>query len=919
MKISVIGTGYVGLIQSVGLAEFGFDVIGIDIDETKVKQLNKGNCPLFEDGLEELLKNNVNKNLKFTTSYNEIKDSDIIFLCVGTPQDEKGNADLRFIYSATESIKEQLTKDNYKIIVLKSTVPIGTNRKIKEMLADYNVDVVSNPEFLREGIAVSDFFNPERIVLGFEDLNNEKPIAMMEKIYGEFKKHGAPIIITDWESAEMIKYASNAFLATKISFANELSKLSDEVGADIKTVCEAMGIDKRIGNRFLNAGIGYGGSCFHPDEVLFVDFGKGLECMEFKELFTELSKDNNRTVKILSINENLKLDLVDLKMITKRDYSDDLIVLKTSMGREIKITKDHPVVVLNGNKLNIKLAEDIKEGDEIALPNGKFNSNNKNNIITIDVLEEIKNTSLIKNTYLNNKDMVLNEFENIRAHLSNKYVHDVKKNGTVRAKDMLPLRSILNKYNYNSNRLFTVRSKSTTIPAKLKMDNDFARLIGYYLAEGWISEDFNKRNSRKRIGFSFGAPEDEYINDVKNILNKLDINYIEKIRNGSHSIIVSSKLLAYIFEDVLKCGNNCYNKQIPPQIFNSPEDIKWEFLKGILRGDGGIVRLNNNKNLNIEYGTVSKKLANSLMILLQSFGITTSLKRCYNNKSTVLTYIIRINGLNQVKKIGELFGEKWNNYKEIADNYQRNIKPTGYKKLDENQRFSLLEPSVRFDNYATLRVKSIEKEYYNGEVYSVETNNNLLISSYGMLIHNCFPKDVKALIKQFENNNISPKLIKSTDEVNEEQIIWFFDKIKNYYNNDLNQKTFAVLGLAFKPNTDDLRESRGIKLIDLLLNDGAIVKGFDYVEKARENTINRYKLDKSKAFYGYNLYILEDLYETIKDADAIIITTEYDFNKEDWEKINKLVKNKVIFDGRNILNIDKIKKLGFEYYGSGRK
>ena len=201
----------------------------------------------------------------------------------------------------------------------------------------------------------------------------------------------------------------------------------------------------------------------------------------------------------------------------------------------------------------------------------------------------------------------------------------------------------------------------------------------------------------------------------------------------------------------------------------------------------------------------------------------------------------------------------------------------------------------------------------------METNNNLLISSYGMLIHNCFPKDVKALIKQFENNNISPKLIKSTDEVNEEQIIWFFDKIKNYYNNDLNQKTFAVLGLAFKPNTDDLRESRGIKLIDLLLNDGAIVKGFDYVEKARENTINRYKLDKSKAFYGYNLYILEDLYETIKDADAIIITTEYDFNKEDWEKINKLVKNKVIFDGRNILNIDKIKKLGFEYYGSGRK
>ncbi len=902
MKISVIGTGYVGLIQSVGLAEFGFDVVGIDIDETKVKHLNEGKCPLYEDGLDELLQKHVGNKLKFTTSYDEIKDSDVIFLCVGTPQDDEGNADLRFIYSATESIKNQLD-DSYKTIVIKSTVPVGTNRKIKELLKDYNVDVVSNPEFLREGIAVYDFFNPERIVLGFENLKNEKPIDTMKKVYGYFKDKNVPFIITNWESAEMIKYASNAFLATKISFVNELSKLSDEVGADIKTISEAMGIDKRIGNKFLNAGIGYGGSCFHPDEMLFVDFGDGLECMSFKELFDELSRDNNRMVKILSIDENLKLNLVDLKLITKRDYSDDLIVLKTSMGREIKITKDHPVVVMNGDKLNIKLAEDIEEGDEIALPNGEFNSNN--DIITIDVLEEIKNTSLIEKTYLNNKNMVLNEFENIRAHLSNKYIHDVKKNGTVKAKDMLPLKSILDKYNYTSNRLFTVRSRSTTIPLKIKVDKDFARLIGYYLAEGWISED-RKRNgsNRKRIGISFGAHEEEYINDVKNILNKLDINYIEKIDNGFHSIIISSKLLAYIFEEVLKCGNNCYNKQIPPQIFNSPQDIKWEFLKGILRGDGGLVRLNNNKNLNIEYGTVSKKLANSLMILLQSFGIITSLKRCYNNKSTVLTYIIRINGLNQVKKIGELFGEKWNNYKEIVDNYKRNIKPTGYR---------------RYNNYATLRVKSIEREYYDGEVYSVETDNNLLISSYGILIHNCFPKDVKALIKQFENNNISPKLIKATDEVNEEQICWFFNKIKKYYNNDINQKTFAVLGLAFKPNTDDLRESRGIKLIEILLKNGAIVKGFDYVEKARENTINRYKLDKSKAFYGYNLYILEDLYETVKDADAIVITTEYNFNNEDWEKIKTAVKNKVVFDGRNILNAEKIKKLGFEYYGVGRK
>ncbi|HIQ31867.1 MAG TPA: UDP-glucose/GDP-mannose dehydrogenase family protein [Methanothermococcus okinawensis] len=441
MKISVVGTGYVGLIQSVGLAEFGYEVVGIDIDERKVKLLNRGISPLYEEGLEEMLKKHLGKNLRFTTSYEEIKDTDVIFLCVGTPQDKDGNADLRFIYSAVESIKRHLD-DRYRVIVVKSTVPVGTSRKIKERLKDYNVDVVSNPEFLREGIALRDFFNPDRIVLGFGDLNNPKPIEVMKEIYSYFLDRGVPFVITDWESAELIKYAANAFLATKISFINEIARLADVVGGDINTISRALGLDERIGNKFLNAGIGYGGSCF--------------------------------------------------------------------------------------------------------------------------------------------------------------------------------------------------------------------------------------------------------------------------------------------------------------------------------------------------------------------------------------------------------------------------------------------------------------------------------------------PKDVKALIRQFESRGIEPKLIKATEEVNEEQICWFLNKIKRYYG-DLNGKTFAVLGLAFKPNTDDLRESRGIKLIDLLLKEGCIVKCYDYVEKARENAIERYRLNNSKAYYGYNLYVLDDLYEAVKDVDGVIITTEYpQLREEDWEKIGNLVREKVVFDGRNILDREKIKRLGFKYFGVGR-
>jgi len=441
LKICVVGTGYVGLIQSVGLAEFNYKVVGIDIDERKVKLLNSGISPLYEEGLEELLRKHLGKNLTFSTSYQEIRDADVIFLCVGTPQDKEGNADLRFIYSAVESIKKYLD-DRYRVIVVKSTVPVGTSRKIKEMLEGYNVDVVSNPEFLREGIALKDFFNPDRIVLGFEDVNNPRPIEVMKEVYRPFLDRGVPFIITEWESGELIKYAANAFLATKISFINEIAKLADVVGGDIKTISRALGLDERIGDKFLNAGIGYGGSCF--------------------------------------------------------------------------------------------------------------------------------------------------------------------------------------------------------------------------------------------------------------------------------------------------------------------------------------------------------------------------------------------------------------------------------------------------------------------------------------------PKDVKALIRQFESRNIEPKLIKATDEVNEEQIHWFLNKIKRYYGN-LNGKIFAVLGLAFKPNTDDLRESRGIKLIDLLLKEGCIVKCYDYVEKARENTIERYRLNNSGAYYGYNLYVLDDLYEAVKDVDGIIITTEYSqLREEDWSRIGNLVREKVVFDGRNILDREMIKRLGFKYFGVGR-
>jgi UDPglucose 6-dehydrogenase len=265
MKIAVIGTGYVGLVTGTCLAETGNDVLCIDIDENKVKQMQQGKVPIYEPHLDVLFERNIKANrLKFSTNLNEgLEHGDIIFLALPTPEDEDGSADLKYILGVANDIGK-LIKD-YKVIVDKSTVPVGTSEKVEAAIAKnatVDFDVVSNPEFLREGFAVDDFLKPERIVVGS---SSEKAIKLMEKLYKPYVRSGNPIIIMDEKSAELTKYASNAFLAAKITFMNEIANFCEKVGADVDKVRIGMGTDSRIGKRFLFPGIGYGGSCFPKD------------------------------------------------------------------------------------------------------------------------------------------------------------------------------------------------------------------------------------------------------------------------------------------------------------------------------------------------------------------------------------------------------------------------------------------------------------------------------------------------------------------------------------------------------------------------------------------------------------------------------------------------------------------------------
>ncbi|SFO84185.1 UDP-glucose dehydrogenase family protein [Tranquillimonas alkanivorans] len=276
MRIAMIGTGYVGLVSGVCFSDFGHDVICVDKNPAKIEMLERGEVPIFEPGLDALLARNVDAGrLTFTTDLAKaVKGADAVFIAVGTPTRRgDGHADLSYVMAAAEEIAHAM--DGYTVVVTKSTVPVGTNRQVQEVIRgakpDAEFDVASNPEFLREGAAIDDFMRPDRVVVGVQ---SDRAADVMSEIYRPLFLRDFPIVTTDLESAEMIKYAANAFLAVKITFVNEIARLCEQVGADIKQVSKGIGLDGRIGNKFLHAGPGYGGSCFPKDTRAFARTGQ---------------------------------------------------------------------------------------------------------------------------------------------------------------------------------------------------------------------------------------------------------------------------------------------------------------------------------------------------------------------------------------------------------------------------------------------------------------------------------------------------------------------------------------------------------------------------------------------------------------------------------------------------------------------
>ena len=415
MKIAIVGTGYVGLVSGTCFAEIGTDVTCVDVDAKKIERINAGDIPIYEPGLDDMVKRNVSAGrLHFTTSLKDIlPEVDVVFSAVGTPPDEDGSADLKYVLEVAKTVGENI--NHYTLLVTKSTVPVGTAQKVKTTIqaeldkrgVNVPFDVASNPEFLKEGAAIKDFMSPDRVVIGVE---SEKAKELMTKLYRPFLLNNFRVLFMDIPSAEMTKYAANSMLATRISFMNDIANLCELVGADIDMVRKGIGTDARIGNKFLYAGCGYGGSCFPKDVKALVQtaqqMGYPMHLLQAVESINEAQKEVLYNKLYKAFAGDLRGKTIAIWGLAFKPNTDDmreapsLVLIKKLLERDVKVRVYDPIVKhlnLDIETDNLYFANDaydaakaadaiclVTEWQEFRLPNWEIIKNLVNNPLVID-------------------------------------------------------------------------------------------------------------------------------------------------------------------------------------------------------------------------------------------------------------------------------------------------------------------------------------------------------------------------------------------------------------------------------------------------------------------------------------------------------------------------------------------------------
>ncbi|MGH7911948.1 MAG: nucleotide sugar dehydrogenase [Candidatus Dormibacteraceae bacterium] len=875
----MIGAGYVGLTSGACLADLGNDVTVVEIDEVKVRALRRARLHFYEPGLKELVERNVRAGrLVFTTNYAEaIPDADFAFVAVGTPEGEDGSADLHYVEAAASEVAQHLTGP--LVVINKSTVPIGTGDVVSEVFQRTNpqfpVSVVSNPEFLREGSAVGDFMRPDRVVIGAHDK------AAAEKVGRLYASLGAPVLIYGIYTAEMVKYASNAFLATRISFMNEIARICERVDADAKLVAEGMGLDKRIGRQFLDAGIGYGGSCLVGEETVLARRGGRVQLLSLEQLYAEF--DETDACEVLSWQRDARIaEFRPIAAVTRRTIDGEIVEVRTKMGRRLRCTPDHPLVTRDG----VKLAADLTTSDWLPLALGSGSRGAEQG--AFNVLDGLAAATLRPaDVVVRPAAAVLprGAAPHLRPVLAVARSQDVVRAGALRLDECARLGLPLEGAGFKTAR------NGTLVPRRIANDAAFWRVVGLYIAEGHVGVDGNRR----RIQWSFHPrDEDDLVETVRTFWSRRGVKATVRRLPTTTTVVVSSRLLAGFWLGSLGLGANAYQQRLPDAIWEASEEHKLALLAGLWRGDGSWSYVNRGPSVVLEYGTVSRDLADGVLRLLGALGFIGSVRVGRTAKSTCDTYWIRITGAAQVEQLLDLVPEvDRDQIRMSVARQKKRIAPTGYRRGPE--------PA------AWVRATSTRRLPFRGPVYSVEVPGaHTFVTTGGLVVHNCFPKDVKALARIGEQYEYHPELLHAVMDINRDQRRVAVGKLRECLGT-LRDQTIGLLGLAFKPETDDMREAPSIDIVEDLLKAGATVRAYDPAAAERSKDL----------LPGVELK--RNAYAVARGADAVVLVTEWnEFKQLDLQRIKRSMRRPVFVDGRNVYDPKTMRDLGFVYRGIGR-
>ncbi|MDE3132275.1 MAG: nucleotide sugar dehydrogenase [Acidobacteriota bacterium] len=896
--IAVIGTGYVGLVTAAGFAELGNEVWCVDIDAAKIEALRRGQIPIYEPGLAESLAAN-SERLHFGTELAPaFARARLLFVAVGTPPTYSGDADL----SAVQAVIDAVPASDSHAIVMKSTVPVGTGAAIRRELARTGKGgfaYVSCPEFLKEGAALEDFRHPDRVVVGDSgDWAGDAVVALYAPL-------GAPLVRTDIASAEMIKLASNAFLATKISFINEIANVCEETGSNVLEVARGMGLDRRIGEHFLKPGIGYGGSCLPGEETLLVQRGGRTTLMRFDELWRQLERDHEVVDGVIEPNDLKVLSWVpgepepqflSVLCATRREYDGEVVDVRTKMGRRLTTTADHGWLVSDGRGAfpERKLAAALTEQDWVPLAMGgtqDWDGVSTASLLTAVEAAEIDPEKLIVRPAREEIERVTSLAMAdrreifVRAGSVSARTGEVKRTGTLRLDEAWSGEVAL------ADAMLGTSKNGTHATNLVSIDQEFWRVVGLYLAEGCTVAD----GDRRRVQWSFHPSLEQHLSD-EIVAFWARHNVVASVNQTptARVVKVSSRLLAAWWTQVLGLGQGSYTQRLPDLIWERPEADRWALLSGLFEGDGSWSLVNGGPSVIIEMGTVSDELADGVMRLLASVGIVAARRVGRVAKSTKDTHWIRISGADQVERAIQLVPER-DRAGVLASiaRQQKRIAPTGYRRFGGGT--------------AWLRVAAVARRRFRGPVYSLEVPYaHTFVCSGGLTTANCFPKDVSALKQLAGNSGYHFQLLTAVIEVNELQKRRVIAKLQKHLGTLVGRK-IALLGLAFKAETDDMREASSLVLAARLQGEGALVSAYDPIAEAQA----------AKLMPG--VAMAASVTEAVTGAEAIVLVTEWpEFARLDWNQVAALTSGHLIVDGRNFLDGAAAQAAGFTYEGIGR-